>query len=64
MRQVATALPFRYMVGFPVEVLTGQLDGPALWTGYAFQAGWLLVAVILFGAVWRAGVTRYSAVGG
>jgi len=64
MRQVATVLPFRYMVGFPVEVLTGQLDGPALWTGYAFQAGWLLVAVILFGAVWRAGVTRYSAVGG
>ncbi len=63
-RKAAILLPFRYMVGFPVEVLTGQLDKPALWTGFAFQAGWLLVALFLFGIMWRSGVKRYSAVGG
>ena len=63
-RHLATALPFRYMVGFPVEVLTGQLTGPELWTGFVFQAGWLAVALALFAALWHAGLRRYSAVGG
>jgi len=64
MRKAATNLPFRYMIGFPVEVLTGQLDGPALLTGFAIQAGWLLIAFVLFRALWTAGVKRYTAIGG
>ena len=64
MQKAAVALPFRYMIGFPVEVLTGKLAGPELWTGFAFQAGWLLVALALSATMWRAGVKRYSAVGG
>ena len=63
-RQAATVLPFRYMLGFPVEVLMGQLDASALLTGFLFQAGWLLVAFILFLVLWRSGIRRYSAVGG
>jgi ABC-2 type transport system permease protein len=62
--KAATVLPFRYMLGFPIEVLTGQLDGGALWTGFAFQVGWLAVAFALFLVLWRAGVRQYSAVGG
>jgi len=64
MQKIAVALPFRYMVGFPVEVLTGQLSAAELRTGFAFQAGWLLVALVVFVVVWRTGVRRYSAVGG
>ena len=64
MRQAASVLPFRYMVGFPVEVLTGQLDAGEVWAGFAVQAGWLCVALALFAALWRAGLRRYSAVGG
>jgi ABC-2 type transport system permease protein len=64
LRQISMVLPFRYMLGFPVEVLTGQLSGQALWGGFAFQAGWLFLTVILFVAIWRAGLRRYSAVGG
>jgi hypothetical protein len=30
LREASTVLTFRYIVGFPVEVLTGQLDSPAL----------------------------------
>jgi ABC-2 type transport system permease protein len=63
LRAASTVLPFRYMVGFPVEVLMG-MRGPDLAAGFAFQAGWLLVATALFAALWRRGVQRYSAVGG
>jgi ABC-2 type transport system permease protein len=64
MRHLATALPFRYMVGFPVEVLTGQLDSVDLLSGFAGQTGWLAVALTLSLIVWRSGLRRYSAVGG
>jgi viologen exporter family transport system permease protein len=64
MRGIAYVLPFRYMLGFPVEVLTGQLDAIALWSGFSYQAAWLAVALILYAVLWRTGVKRYSAVGG
>jgi ABC-2 type transport system permease protein len=64
LRDAALLLPFRYMAGFPVEVLTGQLSRAELAAGFALQAGWLAVAFALFVVVWRAGVRRYSAVGG
>jgi ABC-2 type transport system permease protein len=64
MRSLAMVLPFRYMLGFPVEALTGQLEGAGLLSGFAVQAGWLAVAVALSAVVWRAGLRRYAAVGG
>jgi ABC-2 type transport system permease protein len=64
MHKAATMLPFRYMVGFPVEVLTGQLTTAEMWTGFVFQGGWLLVALGLFAVLWRTGIKHYSAVGG
>jgi len=64
LQQAATMLPFRYMVGFPVEILTGQLDGAALGIGLVTQAAWLAVALALSAVMWRTGIRRYSAVGG
>jgi ABC-2 type transport system permease protein len=64
MRALATVLPFRYMVGFPVEVLTGHLDRSELVSGFVWQVAWLAVALALSAAVWRRGLRRYSAVGG
>jgi len=64
MQTLATVLPFRYMVAFPVEVLTGQLSGGEVAAGMAWQAGWLLLAAALFALLWRAGLKRYAAVGG
>ena len=55
---------FRYMVGFPVEILTGRLDAAAIRTGFALQAGWLAVALALSALLWRRGLRRYAAVGG
>ncbi len=64
LRQAAVLLPFRYMVGFPVEVLLGQVPPGELLPGFVLQMGWLAVALLLFLALWRAGVRRYAAVGG
>lgn len=63
-RMVAISLPFRYMLGFPVEILTGQLGGQELWIGFAFQGFWLVLSITLYLALWRIGVRRYTAVGG
>jgi ABC-2 type transport system permease protein len=64
MQQAVVMLPFRYMVAFPVEVLTGQLSEAELWIGFGCQAGWLFLALMLSAMLWRAGLRRYSAVGG
>jgi ABC-2 type transport system permease protein len=64
MQTAAKILPFRYMVAFPVEVLTGQLAAPDLCIGFAAQVGWLIVAVVVYSTLWRVGLRRYSAIGG
>jgi len=64
LRMVSAALPFRYMLGFPVEILMGQLQPAQIWRGFALQGTWLAVALALYVALWRRGVRRYSAVGG
>jgi ABC-2 type transport system permease protein len=64
MRQAASVLPFRYMLGFPIEVLIGKLSAAELQAGFLWQSCWLGVAIELTCVVWRKGVKRYSAVGG
>jgi ABC-2 type transport system permease protein len=64
LRTAAVALPPRYMVAFPVEVLTGQTTGTDLMVGLAIQAGWLLIASLLYRLLWRTGVRHYTGVGG
>lgn len=64
LQTAAVILPFRYMVSFPVEVLTGQLNADELRLGFVLQLGWLAITLLTAAIVWRAGLKRYSAVGG
>lgn len=64
LQSAAILLPFRYMISFPVEVLTGRLGPTDLWTGFLVQAGWLAVTLVVFKLVWRSGVKHYAAIGG
>ena len=60
---LATALPFRWLVGFPIELILGRLTlGEAL-IGLGAQAGWLVASLLLVRVIWRAGLRVYSAVG-
>jgi ABC-2 type transport system permease protein len=60
---IAAALPFRWMVAFPVEVAVGRLGPGDVLIGYAAQAGWIVAALVVLRVVWAAGMRRYSAVG-
>ena len=60
---VAAILPFRWMLGFPVELLLGRLTFAEAMTGLAVQAAWLIAAFVLMRLVWRTGLRVYAAVG-
>lgn len=63
-REIANVLPFRYTLGFPVEVLTGLLDVHTALKQLAMQ--WLQAAIIAASGIlaFRAGVRRFGAYGG
>jgi ABC-2 type transport system permease protein len=60
---LANILPFRWMIGFPVELILGRLTPIQALTGIAAQVFWLFVSLGLVRVVWRAGIRIYSAVG-
>jgi ABC-2 type transport system permease protein len=60
---LATVLPFRWMIGFPVELLLGRLTPGQALTGVGAQTIWLVLSLALVRIVWRAGIRIYSAVG-
>jgi ABC-2 type transport system permease protein len=62
-RTLAAVLPFRWLVSFPIDLVSGRLSVGEALVGLAAQAVWLVAAYVLFRLVWRAGVRVYSAVG-
>lgn len=62
-RDVAAWLPFRAMLGTPVELLAGQLSASAAGGAIAAQLGWLTAFSLLFSVLWRRGLARYGAFG-
>ena len=60
---IANILPFRWMLGFPVELLLGRLSTGEILTGLAVQAAWAAASLVLMRTVWRAGTHIYTAVG-
>jgi ABC-2 type transport system permease protein len=60
---IAALLPFRWMVEFPVDLMLGHLTPVETLIGFAAQAVWLVLSLVLLRIVWRAGVRQYSAVG-
>jgi len=59
----ASILPFRWTLGFPVELLLGRLTPAEALMGLGVQAAWVALAYVLMRIVWRAGIRLYSAVG-
>lgn len=57
------ALPFRYLLSFPLELLTADLPPAALARGFAWQAAYVLGALAAYRAVWRYGLRAYAATG-
>ncbi len=65
-RSIVDALPFRYQLALPVELLTGKYDVRP-WTGLMMcmrQAAYVALFASLLSVVWRRGVRRFDAFGG
>jgi ABC-2 type transport system permease protein len=64
MRDLAEALPFRYTLGFPVEILIGMSSDEAILRGLAVQGAYCVASATLGLALWRSGLRRFGAFGG
>jgi ABC-2 type transport system permease protein len=60
---IAAVMPFRWMLGFPVELILGRLSPAEALAGLGMQTLWVGLAFLLMRIVWRAGIRLYSAVG-
>jgi len=63
-QSAANALPFRWMLNFPVEVLRGQLTLNDVAGGLMAQGLWIVAALLAVRLLWTQGIKRYTAVGG
>lgn len=63
-QDLAWFFPFRWTFGFPIETLVGSMSGTELFTGLGVQFLWTLLGVIAVNIMWKAGIHRFSAVGG
>jgi ABC-2 type transport system permease protein len=69
-RGVAEALPFRYMLDFPVKLMMGfpQADGRPVTHGLVLlhlgiEYAYVVALLVAVGLLWRAGLRRYAAFG-
>jgi ABC-2 type transport system permease protein len=60
---VLGALPFRFTIQFPTDVLCGRVAGPELAGGLALAAAWVLGLFALAKAMWALGIRRFVALG-
>lgn len=63
-RHVAEALPFRFMLSAPVELMTRPLDATRALGLLGGQLAWAVATLALARWVWNRGVERFEAVGG
>jgi ABC-2 type transport system permease protein len=60
---VARLLPFQLLKYFPIQAALGRMAPETIAVNFLLGLVWLAVVWLLFQAVWRAGVKRFSAVG-
>lgn len=63
LQKIAMALPFPYMIFFPVQVYLGKISGPAQVQGFATSTAWLILLYFLMRHVWNKGLRAYQAFG-
>ena len=60
---IANWLPFRFMLSFPVEIVSGRLTELDMAAGFAAMLFWVGLALVLYRVVWRLGIRQFSAFG-
>jgi len=63
-KQISVYLPYRYMIGFPLEILTKSADSQTLLVGFIGSFIWTVLLILAIGWLWKAGLKKNQAVGG
>lgn len=64
LQQWSVFLPFRYMVGFPIDIITGAVNRKEMMTGFLLASIWVMLFIIVLRWLWKAGLKKNQAVGG
>ncbi len=64
LRATVDWMPFRYQIGFPVEVMTGAVSPGQALTLLARQWMWVVIGFATTAVMWRRGLRRFAAYGG
>ncbi|MBU0572522.1 ABC-2 family transporter protein [Patescibacteria group bacterium] len=62
-QNVLYALPFPYLMFFPLQVYLGKLSMAVMLQGLFISGLWMIVLIIAMNRMWAGGVKKYSAVG-
>ena len=57
------ALPFPYLIFFPLQVYLGKLSMQTILHGLVVSGLWMVVLIIAMNRMWAKGIKKYSAVG-
>lgn len=63
-QRITDWLPFRFQLGFPVEVLVGHLSRAQALEQLAMSVGWCVIWLAILSVIWTTGIRRYQAYGG
>ncbi len=58
------ALPFSFLIFFPLNLFQGRLDAGGIIRGFGAQIFWVILSFLLMKFLWQRGLRRYEAVGG
>jgi ABC-2 type transport system permease protein len=61
---VVQIIPLQYLAYFPAAVFLQKIEGPAIWSGLAIQAAWVLFFIVVCRITYWRGIKRYSGYGG
>ncbi len=63
-QDISKVLPYRYMLGFPIEILLGLLSKREIIMGLIIQCVYIVIICIIHQIVWKRGLKKYTAYGG
>jgi ABC-2 type transport system permease protein len=64
LKQISMYLPFRYMIGFPIDIVTGTMTRVEIGYGFFGAMAWEIIFVLALRWLWKAGLKKNQAVGG
>jgi ABC-2 type transport system permease protein len=63
-KQISVIFPYRYMIGFPLEILTGAEDLRTVIYGFIGSLTWAVILIVAICWLWKVGLKKNQAMGG